>query len=504
MQLHAKTSTSRGDRSDRYCRLFPNLEALELPEREITRLAEAMTKEDAQEDNPRIPAGYTYFGQFVAHDLTFDPAPLKAGNAAARNYRTPRFDLDCLYGAGPTVAPHLYDRSDFGRLLLGEGRDSKRLGTGESDLPRNQQGTALVGDPRNDENIMVSQIHVGLIRYHNAWMRRLETSMTREDAFTVAQQQVQWHYQWVVLNDFLPLLVGERMIHDVLPTWRTKARPRTVFRCVPERVKPQISLEFAVAAYRVGHAMVRGEYSLNDWLDKNYGRVPLFDDSARSDLRGGRFLPPHWTIQWSRFLPTSPDATPQASARLSPRISPALASIPGLSPSNLAERSLRRASSLGLPSGQRVARLLGEAPCAPDLQEPLWIYVLREAAEAANGEHLGPVGGRIVAETFISLLTSDADSFVNREADWSPANGTAQFRLANLILAGHETLPDAVKGPAYWDLGPSHRTLLPQGVVEVNGEPVQISWSRFERDSGARAPESRLSSRGSPANRVRR
>src|SRR3954447_18385835 len=109
-------------------------------------------------DNPRIPAGYTYFGQFVDHDITFDPlSELSKFNDpdALTSFRTPRFDLDSLYGAGPSGSPFLYEfkQADRRGVRLLEGRNSGDTFE-RRDLQRNAQGRAIIPDPRNDENII--------------------------------------------------------------------------------------------------------------------------------------------------------------------------------------------------------------------------------------------------------------------------------------------------------------------------------------------------------------
>src|SRR3954454_11988032 len=113
----------------------------------------------------RLPAGYTYFGQFVDHDITFDPvSSLTRQNDpdALTDFRTPRFDLDSLYGAGPSDQPYLYKPDGV----------SLALAPGGIDLQRNGDGRALIGDPRNDENLIVSQLQVAFINFHNAVVTR--------------------------------------------------------------------------------------------------------------------------------------------------------------------------------------------------------------------------------------------------------------------------------------------------------------------------------------------
>ena len=161
----------------------------------------------------RLPAGYTYFGQFVDHDITFDPvSSLTRQNDpdALIDFRTPRFDLDSLYGRGPSDQPYLYERrrraARAGRAASPTPRDRR------PDLQRVTAGRALIGDPRNDENLIVSQLQVAFIRFHNAVVDAGRDDRARllgcDDLFKLAQQTVRWHYQWVVIHDFLARLVG--------------------------------------------------------------------------------------------------------------------------------------------------------------------------------------------------------------------------------------------------------------------------------------------------------
>src|SRR5207249_2415770 len=167
----------------RFGRMFRALPPAELPENALRTLAGQMTAEaEAQptpetevddEENQGISAGHTYLGQFIDHDLTFDPASSlqKADDPDALvDFRTPRFDLDCVYGRGPSDQPYLYEdngvRMLLGRKLTGNADDPKAR-----DVPRNSPEAgpkrALIGDPRNDENVIVSQLHAAFLRFHN-------------------------------------------------------------------------------------------------------------------------------------------------------------------------------------------------------------------------------------------------------------------------------------------------------------------------------------------------
>ena len=433
---------------EKFGRLFPDLPPLGFNDTEAMAYANAMESVEV-DDNPSIPAAYTYFGQFLDHDLTFDPSSdIRARRSpnSLVNFRTPRFDLDCVYGAGPLVNPHLYDSVEIGRMLLGKGRDHRirpSPATAEDDLPRNSQGTALTGDPRNDQNVLVSQVHLAFLRFHN----RIFDLHAGEDwaaAFEHAQKLVRWHYHWVILHDFLPLMVGPKIIAEILPTSLEPARNRFQGRYFRLDATPSIPVEFSGAAYRVGHSMVRNSYVLSDNFQTRLGARIIFHADGEGeplpDLRGGRFLPWAWSLQWDRFLKFPEGPQPQPSQRIDHKLAVALRNVPRFDPPDLALRNLLRGRSYGLPSGQDVARQIGVPPLEASKPEPLWLYILREAWVTQDGQRLGPVGARIVAEVFLGILAADESSFVNAEPDWRPSSGffaphSNNFELKDLIYS---------------------------------------------------------------------
>lgn len=417
----------------------PNVPA---DEAELRAIAAAM-RESAGEgtDNSRIPAGYVYLGQFVDHDLTFDPiSQLVRRNdpEGLINFRTPRFDLDCIYGSGPNDEPFQYDKdSPSGRSFLVVDR-------GGPDLPRNDQGIALIGDPRNDENGIVSQLHVAMLKFHNRRMDDLSTEFSDpSERFDEAQRSVQWHYQWVVAHDFLRRTIGDEL-HQRLLTLVTDAdaRQRESVRLgfYRHKVNPYIPVEFSVAAYRFGHSQVRDEYDINGSFHRR-----LFDSSG-DDFRGFQPLRPGWHASWPHFFEFD-ELPPQLSRAIDSGLSPTLSTLQGNvgDDADLALRNLRRGAALGLPSGEAVAGamslpLLTTAELAPAAEgrTPLWFYVLRESQVQAQGQHLGAVGGRIVGETLLGLLRADPQSYLQLEPTWVPELPTRsgdprQFDMVDLL-----------------------------------------------------------------------
>ncbi len=402
-------------------------------------------------DNPEIPSGFTYFGQFVDHDITFDPnSSLERFNdpEGLRSFRTPRFDLDSLYGRGPDDQPYLYDQdaTDGAKLLIGKVREDDGTIRAEDDLPRNgEQERALIGDPRNDENTFVGQLQLAFIKFHNQVVDRVRTeqpTLKEGDLFKEAQRLVRWHYQWVVIHDFLPRIVGRAMLGRLLI--REPEGHETVrLRFYRPRVRAFMPLEFSVAAYRYGHSQVRGGYKINEVVPPlpTFKPGPLAD--RRQDFRGFRGLPPQWTIGWPFFFEID-DEPPQPSRTIDAKLAGPLFSLPGETgddDKSLARRNLLRGLRLHLPSGERVAQAMGVDPLTAgeigfNEPAPLWFYVLKEAEVREGGVRLGPVGGRIVAETFLGLLRADPLSYFHVEPTWRPTLPAAEpgdFTMADLL-----------------------------------------------------------------------
>jgi Animal haem peroxidase len=412
--------------------MFPHLPRPDPGNHAIEQLAQAMLAIAGQPgDIRRIPAGYTYLGQFIDHDITFDPtSKLQRDNDphALVNFRSPRFDLDSLYGSGPRDQPFLYDWDDAShpgvKLLAGD------------DLPRNARGRALVGDARNDENIIVSQLHLLFANFHNAVVERLRHSDPSVGAvalFEDAQRLVRWHYQWIVVHDFLRRVAGDDVV---------EARGPSASRLW--RGGPSIPVEFSAAAFRFGHSMVRDDYVLN----AHSGAVSVL----RPDGGFGP-LPPELVVDWERFFEIEDAPFPSMlSMRINTSLAAALSHLPP-DGAALARLNLERGRALGLPAGRDVAAALRVPPLADGellldgiddraseallSATPLWYYVLREAEMTHfKGRRLGPVGGRIVAEVLVGLLEGDPHSYLRHWPAWSPELPRARddtFTMGDLV-----------------------------------------------------------------------
>lgn len=424
-----------------------------------------------------IPAGYTYFGQFVDHDVTLDVSSRiddAAGEQDAtkiNNMRSPALDLDSVYGQGPGIDAFLYQFPSGGpptavKMLIGRNQNVGPGGPGSvggfgpmgtplhSDLPRAPTtNTALLGDPRNDENLIVSQFHHAMITFHNRVVDSLVVAGFTGDIFLEAKRVVTHHYQWAVVHDYLKRICGQPAVDAALAS--VVAAKGSAF---------SMPVEFAVAAYRFGHSMIRNSY----WINQAQIGASLAD--VFDFVRNPR-LPvfSNWVVDFNAFFDTGLNAAVHNKAKqIDSVMTPGLDQLPGFAGMMqvLAQRNLRRGVALGLPSGQGMAGQFGIAPMtAAELKAgipageanlldasggllltktPLWYYILREAKVQGAGNQLGALGGRVVAETFVRMLKRDADSYLNTSTAFVPtlASATAgDFTVADLVNFAGVTVP---------------------------------------------------------------
>lgn len=468
---------------------------------DLAALARAMKEPpgatDADFDNTDIPAGFTYLGQFVDHDITLDLTPLSVAMEdpeMVKNFRTPGLDLDCVYGAGPGPHRFLFARApneagqvvDTPKLLIGTAQASSenddrpgQVPDLPNDLPRNAQGVALIGDHRNDENLVVAQIHLAFLKFHNAVVDHLAGSVDKSQLFAEAAKTVRWHYQWMVLHDWVERLTETGIVAKILHEGRKFYRFQT---------KPFMPWEFSGAAYRLGHSMVRQTYSHNRIFRTREPRLfnvdlsTLFGFTNLSGNIGTAFptLPSNWAIDWRRFFDLPPPADQSQfefnhSRKLDAGLIEALHNLPGSEPgtatASLAFRNLKRGVQIGLPSGQDVAALMRQKiafdPISPaeiaqgpdgavakdlgfDKNTPLWYYILKEASARGGGKRLGPVGTRIIAEVFIGIVQGDEGSYLSQPG-WTPhlpAAVPGTFFMTDLLkfVAAAEDSANPLKG----------------------------------------------------------
>lgn len=434
-----------GQSKSMFGRLFPDLPAYVAPTDEaLDALTAAVAPGGAAgpmfdenlvtDNNPNnVPAFFTYFGQFIDHDMTLDlsqmPTTLVDPTLIA-NQRDPRLSLDSVYGGGPSKNPELYES------------DRRHLKVNGRDLPRNPDGSALMVEGRNDENQVIAQIHVAFLRAHN---RLIDLGNNLEQARTL----MRYRYQWIVVNEFLREMLDPAVYADV---FRPDGTIRTSYYDPNVAFKGDMPVEFSVAAYRFGHSQVRRAYRIVE----NGAGIQVFNGTA-NDLHGGRPITPDHVIFWPNFLSIDGQtSTGTPAANLGRKIDTLLSSglfqlpIPGAAPGGsaiLAKRNIQRSRGYGLPSGQTVAMQLGIpaltnqhiitaiprlavlADPAYQGECPLWLYVLAESQIVHTGAKLGPVGSRIVAEVIGGLLAADAESYYRRR--WSPEGGI--FRAQDLL-----------------------------------------------------------------------
>jgi hypothetical protein len=495
--------------------LFPELQkdpANLLPESRETRdglvrLGQTMldTGNDPDVGNSEIPAVYTYFGQFVDHDITLeavsaelpklispDLAPLALAEIRdrIRNGRTATLDLDSVYGLPAPRDPNNPEKMQVGKVSAISNGNKPTLrpdGKGDdNDLPREPRSpdilrdrAALIGDPRNDENTIIAQLHVAFLKAHNALV---DQGKTFNEALTTLRQ----HYQYIVIHDFLKRIADPQIVDYVLQNGNQVYDTRGKRFFLP--------LEFSVAAYRFGHSMIRKDYNFNLNFNRSgqQGTLPatlafLFAFTARSGqldptstdpADGTETLPENWIIEWENLVDVG---KPFDKARLidTKLVEPlfelrdVLGRPDGSTGNNqepgdgarLAVRNLLRGYLLRLPTGQAVARALqqkikgrdipvltpdqliqgaGSEEQAQVLREtgflertPLWFYILAEAAsDLGKGQHLGPVGSTIVAEVLIGLVRRSEDSILSYPG-WTPSLPSSEF--------GKFTLTDLLK-----------------------------------------------------------
>lgn len=432
-------------------------------------------------DSP-IPAGFTYVGQFVDHDVTFDvSSSLDVATDAntISNMRTPALDLDSLYSRGPALDPFLYVFPSSGPASaikfqlgtnhnVGPGGPAGSAGTPagmqvqtDFDVPRVHNplnppastNTAIIGDPRNDENLIVTQFHQTMLRFHNQVVDLLLLAAFSGDIFVEARRIVTHHYQWAVVHDFLERVCGSAAVNAALTS--VFAPPGSAFR---------MPVEFAVAAYRFGHSMIRDNYWVNfNFTNATLGQVFEFNRNPNLPVLS------NWVVDFNAFFDTGVFVPVNNKARkIDSVLAVGLESLPGLAGmmAVLAMRNLRRGLALGLPSGQGMASFFGvpkmtTAQLTQGLpanevavlqskgglllrKTPLWYYVLREAAVIGSGDHLGPVGARIVARTFVRMLKRDANSYLNIGGGFTPmlpAAVVGDFTFGDLVNFAGVTQP---------------------------------------------------------------
>ena len=479
------------EEGDRFGRLFDGLPPLNTRSKELEALGSQDGPMDGGEEFDRtdaVSAGQIFFGQFIDHDITLDTTTSLASVASPAevpNVRTPALDLDNVYGMGPEATPFLYRNErrdldghrDFAEIKLLTAKDGTAAKIPDEDrepvnqpkkfrahdLCRSPDGTAVIGDPRNDENRVISQLQLAMIRFHNEVVDYLdEHGLEGEELegtklFEEAQRLVRWHYQYVIVENYLPKICGKAVVD------RIKGQGRE-FYC-PGGGEPYIPIEFAAAAYRFGHSMMpeRIQVQKGGTAHELFGHTfgigfrPLDDIDA--------------VVDWHELTETDEDRHVQNAEELDTKLATDLLDLRFIreGESSLATRNLLRGQTFLLPSGEEVARRMGRpdseidrvAGEARDMAEPaadlsggipLWFYILTEAEELGredapgefeDGEGLGPVGAQIVAETLYGLIELDDRSYLASNRNWDPKDdGVGPRTLGDMLTFGQpDTIP---------------------------------------------------------------
>lgn len=425
--------------------------------------------------NGKADAGMTFFGQFIDHDITLD-ATSAIGTVidprTIRNIRTPNLDLDCVYGDGPEASPFMYAHGDGMDGFLLFGREGSPY-----DLARNDHGRALIGDPRNDENIIVSQIQGAFIALHNILMTHAvdggkfkhdvtecgQMGVRREIwadyipkkmiGFEEVRRFIRLHYQWIILNEFLPSFVDPKVVKSALEhdPFHDKG--------------PIMPAEFSVAAYRFGHATVqpgyvlkKGQQAVDLFKMQGFGpRGPESDLEMRmffdvAGTKAQKALPVGVKLAETLFdLPFINEGLQWGDLKISKSLSRKLA----------LRNILRDRTAMQVQSGQAMARKLGlpvlDTPQALTdhgiTKTPLWFYCLQEASEQGEGRLTG-VGGSIVASVIIRLMKLDPDSVLNNPG-FTPWSGFGEKCSLGEVMAFVEKHRDDVKNVKSLYTGPA-------------------------------------------------
>lgn len=430
----------------------------------------AATMKAEENSNGEADAGMTFLGQFVDHDITLDATSAlgtRIEPSTIPNVRTPSLDLDCVYGAGPEASPHLYGEGEQEHFLMFGSNDNPL------DLARTCAGKALIGDPRNDENILVAQVQGVFIELHNILMSKLTSDASAADdiktcaheglgahvwkdhvhprltSFEEVRRFIRLHYQWIVWKELLPAFVQQECLDWALQSydfgWDAPVMP----------------VEFTGACYRFGHATTQFEYKLTE----------AGDAQGLFDFRGFGPRPVEGNIEMGMFFRMTDGPNVQKARPVGPSLGAPLFSLPFVhseielgdidhtltldQSANLALRNMiRDRYTYQLASGQQAAARLGTKPVdVPGpladkgiTKTPLWFYALQEAKEHGGGK-LTEAGGRIVATVFANLLRRDPTTFIH-VPHFKPWHGfSGQPSLMAGLIAYVEANRDAVTHP---------------------------------------------------------
>ncbi|MGH7038464.1 MAG: peroxidase family protein [Stellaceae bacterium] len=426
----------------------------------LLALGTAMATDDLSMPNDStIPAVFTYLGQFIDHNITaqtdreigvsriatpdgnvMDLTPLPSTEVVQQliNGRRPQLDLDHVYGDGPSLGTGTGLGETEADILFDIHKMFRTVAVPPGfDVPRQSDGTAIIADMRNNENLNVNQLHCAFLLFHNKVAAALPGALSDSERYIRARRLARWAFQYIVVHDYLRAVCDPLVIEDILVNGNRYYAPNSDTAFMP--------LEFSIAAFRFGHSMIRPSYALNA-AHTGASALSLANLLAVGGLLDGTTpdkLKPEYIIAWHNFAPISGHSNPQHSRKIDPLIAAGLGSLPVTLPGgtlplgpllqHLARRNLLRGFLLSIPTGQAIAAAMDITPLTaaqlaqnvrPDIAAalvggnfdtatPLWYYVLQEARVQQDGNRLGSVGSRIVGETLIGLVQKDRSSYLN-------------------------------------------------------------------------------------------
>ncbi len=461
---------------------------------------------DREETNSSIPSGYTYFAQFIDHDISFDSKSDRFTTAdnpwenitidEIENKCNPSFDLETLYGFdehGNIPKTDLLKENSSTILKLeftqGESGSLNELARREypNDFPRDAYKMANIYDKRNDENFLLAQTQIAFMKFHNSVAQYLNEKIGYKDSperFKLIREVVIRHYQYIILNDYLPKIVKRSVLEKV-----KNEVPNNRFY-TPDSDDIYIPLEFAVAAFRTGHSMIRPSYKLNS--EFNYNNPETLGNITSLTGRGGLLekakVSSKWLINWRRFYNIDNSATNNTNFNFAKKINTQYADVLGIlrpgadmeRANSLSALDLFRGRLFGLPTGQAVAeeitrkclddpiRVLTEVQINSRLpgglretfskETPLLFYILAEAEFPENeddNDKLGDVGSWIMAETIVRLIYETPISILKE-----PMDSFKYFLAEDRVTFG---MPEMLKFMAYYSITRNFDELSPIG-----------------------------------------
>ncbi len=392
------------------------------------------SSEEAGENRRSMPAGYLYLKIFIEHDLTFfaysNHSTGSPFNSLLKGF-SPELNLRSIYGRNPSGQPYLYDWEDPTKFLL-----TTNEKTGRTKLPVNDQNVPVIADRRNNTHPVLYDLHVLFCTFHNHVVDYLRAKGLKNGVFEEAQKLVQWHYQWMILYDFLPRLCSTSV-----------SKQLNHFDPDPHQVDKQhtLSAEFLLAAFRFDGPLHESMQHLRSQENPNQEQ-----DEENEGI-----------TDWHNYFPLAEQnslyAGPIQACWPHQHDTLPLFPLPGITDGTEENELLYLGEQYGLPSGEALAKIYGIEPLSKNqlgtiellkevnadsdfyeisnLETPLWYYLLKEADIHENGQRLGETGSRVIIETFQSVLGNDPTSFFLLQPKWKPYFGTTStsFTMSDLI-----------------------------------------------------------------------